>query len=310
MGSGKCDDLLFGDRDSWFDHEIKNHRATYSCSLCESVRGVSKTNLRSHFATHGTFTDQQLHILEDAARDTGIRLRARDCPFCDEWADKLASRSVTSTRDDQGVVVSNVRFKRHVATHQEQLAIFALPRAIEEEETLHKEIVMNSNSGPESMCSYTDDEHKQYSLHREEPYPSQLQEPGTDGPPTGEPKDVENELEEAAGLSGLETMHDGDSDSDGPDIESVNSRALPQGLVVPQVLSATELTMAQASSKVSPNTQKKHQCKVCNKRFTRSSTLQTHMYSHTGEKRTLLYLEQRRPSIRWPLLTYTFSLCL
>ncbi|KAF8543468.1 hypothetical protein BDD12DRAFT_682627, partial [Trichophaea hybrida] len=29
---------------------------------------------------------------------------------------------------------------------------------------------------------------------------------------------------------------------------------------------------------------KKHKCKVCDKRFTRPSSLQTHTYSHTGEK--------------------------
>jgi len=38
---------------------------------------------------------------------------------------------------------------------------------------------------------------------------------------------------------------------------------------------------------VSSSTQKKHKCKVCDKRFTRPSSLQTHMYSHTGEKRML-----------------------
>jgi hypothetical protein len=36
---------------------------------------------------------------------------------------------------------------------------------------------------------------------------------------------------------------------------------------------------------VSSSAQKKHKCKVCDKRFTRPSSLQTHMYSHTGEKR-------------------------
>ncbi|KAJ5679239.1 Zinc finger C2H2 [Penicillium macrosclerotiorum] len=42
--------------------------------------------------------------------------------------------------------------------------------------------------------------------------------------------------------------------------------------------------MGQFSSKMPSNTQKKHKCKVCDKRFTRPSSLQTHMYSHTGEK--------------------------
>ncbi|KAI8968221.1 hypothetical protein BDF20DRAFT_795842, partial [Mycotypha africana] len=29
---------------------------------------------------------------------------------------------------------------------------------------------------------------------------------------------------------------------------------------------------------------KKYMCRVCNKRFTRPSSLTTHIYSHTGEK--------------------------
>jgi uncharacterized Zn-finger protein len=46
--------------------------------------------------------------------------------------------------------------------------------------------------------------------------------------------------------------------------------------------------MGQFSSKVPNGIQKKHKCKVCDKRFTRPSSLQTHIYSHTGEKRRLL----------------------
>jgi len=42
--------------------------------------------------------------------------------------------------------------------------------------------------------------------------------------------------------------------------------------------------MGSFNSKVSSSAQKKHKCKVCDKRFTRPSSLQTHMYSHTGEK--------------------------
>ncbi|PHH83249.1 hypothetical protein CDD83_3027 [Cordyceps sp. RAO-2017] len=82
----------------------------------------------------------------------------------------------------------------------------------------------------------------------------------------------------------------GDSVSDystaGSDIESVNSRTLPrpQGLMGAQIPPAPQSMMGQFSSKVSSSTQKKHKCKVCDKRFTRPSSLQTHMYSHTGEK--------------------------
>ncbi|KAK9474896.1 uncharacterized protein V1510DRAFT_410961 [Dipodascopsis tothii] len=42
--------------------------------------------------------------------------------------------------------------------------------------------------------------------------------------------------------------------------------------------------MTTFNSKVSATAQKKHRCAVCSKRFTRPSSLQTHMYSHTGEK--------------------------
>lgn len=83
---------------------------------------------------------------------------------------------------------------------------------------------------------------------------------------------------------------DGGSVSDystaGSDIEGAGPRALPrpQGLM-PNQPPAPQSMMGQFSSKVSSSTQKKHKCKVCDKRFTRPSSLQTHMYSHTGEKR-------------------------
>ncbi|KAL8383116.1 hypothetical protein RB595_006735 [Gaeumannomyces hyphopodioides] len=59
----------------------------------------------------------------------------------------------------------------------------------------------------------------------------------------------------------------------GSDIESADSRTLPQ----------LQSLMGRFSSRISSSTQK-YECKICNKRFTRPSSLQTHMYSHTGEK--------------------------
>lgn len=64
------------------------------------------------------------------------------------------------------------------------------------------------------------------------------------------------------------------------------SRTLPapSGMVGGAALPAPSSMMGQFNSKISSSTQKKHKCKVCDKRFTRPSSLQTHMYSHTGEK--------------------------
>ncbi|KAL8666737.1 MAG: hypothetical protein Q9202_001275 [Teloschistes flavicans] len=74
--------------------------------------------------------------------------------------------------------------------------------------------------------------------------------------------------------------------SQSSDIESVSSRTLPRpsGLVSANLPPAPQSMMGQFNSKLSSSTQKKHKCKVCDKRFTRPSSLQTHMYSHTGEK--------------------------
>jgi Zinc-finger of C2H2 type len=73
-------------------------------------------------------------------------------------------------------------------------------------------------------------------------------------------------------------------------IDSLGSRTLPRpnGLMGATLPPVQQSMMGSFNSKVSSSTQKKHKCKVCDKRFTRPSSLQTHMYSHTGEKREYL----------------------
>jgi hypothetical protein len=72
-------------------------------------------------------------------------------------------------------------------------------------------------------------------------------------------------------------------------VEPMTSRTLPRpsALIGTNLPPAPQSMMGQFSSKVSSSSQKKHKCKICDKRFTRPSSLQTHMYSHTGEKRRL-----------------------
>lgn len=76
------------------------------------------------------------------------------------------------------------------------------------------------------------------------------------------------------------------------------SRTLPRpsNLLSGSAPPGPQSMMSQFSSKMPSNTQKKHKCKVCDKRFTRPSSLQTHMYSHTGEKRKFLFTNPSRAS--------------
>ncbi|PGH17889.1 hypothetical protein AJ79_00788 [Helicocarpus griseus UAMH5409] len=67
--------------------------------------------------------------------------------------------------------------------------------------------------------------------------------------------------------------------------DGMPSRTLPRPTgLIPGGIPGPQAMMGQFSSKIPSNTQKKHKCKICDKRFTRPSSLQTHMYSHTGEK--------------------------
>jgi len=87
-------------------------------------------------------------------------------------------------------------------------------------------------------------------------------------------------------------------------VDMSNSRTLPRpsNLLGPNMPPAPQSMMSQFSSKVSSSSQKKHKCKICDKRFTRPSSLQTHMYSHTGEKRTSTCCIHSLPQLTRPQL--------
>ncbi|KAI0381384.1 hypothetical protein F5Y04DRAFT_255358 [Hypomontagnella monticulosa] len=138
IGGDECGNELFNSRDTWFDHELKHHRSNYTCPLCKQ-EFIGKASMESHVASsHGGFEEDQISMLVEAGREVPTHFKASDCPFCDEWAEALKSRahareeSIIQNHDH--TLVPRSRFKRHVATHQEQLAIFVVPRSTEDDE--------------------------------------------------------------------------------------------------------------------------------------------------------------------------------
>ncbi|KAM0425592.1 hypothetical protein ACHAPT_009123 [Fusarium lateritium] len=80
--------------------------------------------------TFQSFQREKSWKLAELGRNVPASFEARDCPFCDDWAKVLQSRE--DRAEDSSIRVSAIRFKRHVATHQEQLALFAVPLSQDE----------------------------------------------------------------------------------------------------------------------------------------------------------------------------------
>ncbi|KAF2128932.1 hypothetical protein P153DRAFT_252351, partial [Dothidotthia symphoricarpi CBS 119687] len=126
-----CDAPYFGDINKWFQHEMTFHRVVYKCFLCLNRVFYRKEEYLSHLRRKHTDVldnnEQQLGI--DLARKPLAQILANDCPCCSDWADSLRERT-THTREsvpnDILAVVPTV-FKRHLANHLEQLALFAVP---------------------------------------------------------------------------------------------------------------------------------------------------------------------------------------
>lgn len=134
-GGKDCDSEMFVDRATWFNHELKAHRSLFTCKLCGEQMNEQE-DFRNHvLSDHTNFPSGQLSILLEQGRLVPSELKAQDCPFCDDWACSLCNR-----RNQQGgetdlepnvpdVLVAISKFKKHVATHQEQLAIFSVPKS-------------------------------------------------------------------------------------------------------------------------------------------------------------------------------------
>ena len=124
----ECDLRLFADRHMWFNHELECHRAEWFCRFCSHPPFGSEARMKAHMGhQHGAFSSpNQIPLLIKASKQSVDHIPATACPLCD-W--DTALRGLNShTPQNEKLVVTLEEFRRHLGTHMEQLALFALPR--------------------------------------------------------------------------------------------------------------------------------------------------------------------------------------
>lgn len=149
-GGVECEQQLFGDRDSWFNHELKHHHSLYVCKLCWCQYTETKILQQHLLDEHDMHSREEILSIVEHGKLVPSQLKAKNCPFCDDWASILSHRRhqtedrASSSTHQADVLVSLTHFKRHVATHQEQLAIFAVPRTVaDDEQRSHGDVEVN-----------------------------------------------------------------------------------------------------------------------------------------------------------------------
>lgn len=130
-GKGECDLELFGDRNTWFTHELENHRHQWTCFLCQKEFSTLD-RFQSHMQTkHSEVPREQLDDVAKLCKKPLPLIPATDCPFCDEYDStlreaQLQNREHQGTTEPDVILVPALAFRRHLASHLEQLALFAM----------------------------------------------------------------------------------------------------------------------------------------------------------------------------------------
>jgi hypothetical protein len=120
--SRECDKLSFASAETWFEHEIIHHRATYACVLC-GTRGSSKV-IEQHLKTKHDMIQldsDDLRKLVEMGQVPLERVKPEDCPFCNDLVVESDGK-----RPDEESWVSPLALRLHVAAHLEELAALSV----------------------------------------------------------------------------------------------------------------------------------------------------------------------------------------
>jgi hypothetical protein len=158
-----CDAGLFEDKAAWARHDAEEHRRQWDCQHCQHTGRpfISSHGLLEHMRFYHAGDGLPAEVLTQVVKASSRPLSetAPDCPLCDFDIEvrRQADRTGQAVPSSSQAVIPLAELQKHLALHQEQLALFAIPPAVErgvESESRHGK----SQVGPDeqikvSACS-------------------------------------------------------------------------------------------------------------------------------------------------------------
>ena len=122
----ECNMLYFDNVDEWFNHEMKHHRISFQCPICQGVAYDGELQYLGHMrSSHRAVVESgdTQGILQIGKRPMKS-ISVAECPFCTTWP---ANEAQTIADAGASSRVSPVDFKGHLAPHLEEVALLSLP---------------------------------------------------------------------------------------------------------------------------------------------------------------------------------------
>jgi len=132
-----CDAGLFEDKAAWAQHDAEEHRRHWNCQHCQNNCGPfsSPRALHEHMRSVHAGDDLPVEVLTQIVKTSSCPSieTAPDCPLCDFDAEVHQHANMLGQAVPVGsqAVIPLVELQKHLALHQEQLALFAIPPTIE-----------------------------------------------------------------------------------------------------------------------------------------------------------------------------------
>lgn len=132
-----CDAGLFEDKAAWAQHDAEEHRRQWDCQHCRDICGPfsSPRGLHDHMLSLHAGDELPSEVLTQVVRASSRPLieAAPECPLCDFAAEVQHQANTSGQAMPLGsqAVIPLVELQKHLALHQEQLALFAIPPAID-----------------------------------------------------------------------------------------------------------------------------------------------------------------------------------